>query len=133
MKEYLFVYGTLLEDFAPKEIATAQEQLKCVGAGFINGRLYDLGEYPGAVLEQDGGNKVFGKIYELPSDVEILKALDEYEEFFPRKRKQSLFIRKQTSVSRANKKPIKAWVYEYNRDVRFSPIIRSGDYSTVAA
>lgn len=133
MKEYLFVYGTLLEDFAPKEIAAAQEQLKYVGAGFINGRLYDLGEYPGAVLEPDGRNKVFGKIYELPSDAKILKALDEYEEFFPRKRRQSLFIRKQTSVGRTNKKPIKAWVYEYNRDVRSSPIIRSGDYSKVAA
>ena len=50
MKDYLFAYGTLAEEHAPQEIAGTVTQLRYVGQGFVFGRLYDLGEYPGAVL-----------------------------------------------------------------------------------
>ena len=56
MKDYLFAYGTLAEDRVPLEIASAVKRLKYVGDGFIFGRLYDLGDYPGAVLESERHN-----------------------------------------------------------------------------
>ena len=63
MKDYLFAYGTLADDTAPKEIAAAMKRLKFAGEGFVFGRLYDIGEYPGAILSERGGDKVFGKIF----------------------------------------------------------------------
>ena len=50
MKDYLFAYGTLAAENAPPKIAGTVKKLKCIGEGFIFGRLYNLGEYPAAVL-----------------------------------------------------------------------------------
>lgn len=133
MKQYLFVYGTLSKSLAPPEIAPIVRDFKYVGAGFINGQLYDLGDFPGAILDEAVHNKVYGKIYELPTDSKTLDALDEYEEYYPRARKKSLFVRKQAIVSRSNKKPLKAWVYEYNGKPKSSKKIASGNYSKAAA
>ena len=83
MKDYLFAYGTLAETHPPPEIATAVKRLKYVGDGFIFGRLYDLGEYPGAVLENERRNKVFGKIFEVPRGRTLFERLDGYEGFDP--------------------------------------------------
>jgi len=132
MKDYLFAYGTLAEDRVPLEIASAVKRLKYVGDGFIFGRLYDLGDYPGAVLDAGARRKIFGKIYELPSDSKLLNRLDTYEEFDPERPSQSLFVRKQTSINRPNKKTVKGWVYEYNKGVRRRPLIEHGRYSKKA-
>jgi gamma-glutamylcyclotransferase (GGCT)/AIG2-like uncharacterized protein YtfP len=133
MKNYLFVYGTLAEENAPQEIAGTIKKLKCVGEGFIFGRLYDLGEYPGAVLDTSLSNKIFGKIYELPGDSELLDRLDAYEEFDPEHPAKSLFVRRQAAITRPNKKKVKGWVYEYNGDVRSLPLIKNGSYFPIAA
>jgi len=50
MSDYLFTYGTLKHGHAPDEIASAVTKLRPVGKGFVPGVLYDLGDYPGAVL-----------------------------------------------------------------------------------
>ncbi len=133
MKDYLFAYGTLAEDCVPQEIASAVKRLKYVGDGFIFGRLYDLGDYPGAVLDAGTRHKIFGKIYELPSDSKLLNRLDTYEEFDPERPAKSLFVRKQTSINRPNKKTVKGWVYEYNKGVRRRPLIENGRYSKTSA
>jgi len=133
MKDYLFVYGTLVEENAPREIAGTIKKLKYVGDGFVLGRLYDLGEYPGAVLVASPTNKIFGKIYELPDDPGLLDRLDAYEEFDPEHPAKSLFVRKQASITRPSKKKVKGWVYEYNGDIRSLPLIKNGYYSPVAA
>jgi gamma-glutamylcyclotransferase (GGCT)/AIG2-like uncharacterized protein YtfP len=133
MKEYLFAYGTLAEENAPQEIASTVKKLKYAGEGFILGHLYDLGEYPGAVLNASRSNKIFGKIYELPDDPDLLDRLDAYEKFDPENSATSLFVRRQAPIARPNKKKIKGWVYEYNGDVRSLSLIKSGYYSPIAA
>jgi gamma-glutamylcyclotransferase (GGCT)/AIG2-like uncharacterized protein YtfP len=133
MKDYLFAYGTLAENHVPQEIAVAVKRLKYVGDGFVFGRLYDLGDYPGAVLDSGARHKIFGKIYELPSDSKLLNRLDTYEEFDPKRPAKSLFVRRQASISRPNRKKVKGWVYEYNRDVGTRPLIENGRYSRKAA
>ena len=133
MKKYLFVYGTLAGENAPQEIVSTVKKLKCIGEGFIFGRLYDLGEYPGAVLDGRPSNKIFGKIYELPTDPELLNRLDAYEEFDPRNPAESLFVRRQIPISRPNKKKVRGWVYEYNGDVKSRSLIRNGHYFAVTA
>ena len=130
MKEYLFVYGTLNEELAPPEIADTVKKLKFIGEGFAHGTLYDLGEYPAAVLDDSG--KIFGRIYELPVDAKILQKLDRYEGFYPQNPAKSLYLRKKTKV-RLNNKNLTSWIYEYNRDLSNAPIIKSGNYSTAQA
>ena len=133
MKEYLFVYGTLADGSPPREIANTVRKLKYVGKGYVSGRLYDLGKYPGAILDTGARSRIFGKIYELPGDPKLLNRLDVYEEFDPERPHQSLFVRKQASINREDKRKIKGWTYEYNRDVRARPLIHNGRYSKRAA
>src|SRR5579863_5960301 len=111
---YLFVYGTLLPGKAPREIATVVRKLRPMGDGFVRGRLYDLGEYPGAVLGKSG-QIIAGKIFEIPEEPGLLKRLDEYEEFDAEEPKESLFLRKKWPVTRAEgKQRLVCWIYVYN-------------------
>lgn len=128
MKQYLFVYGTLMQEFAPPEIVETVKNLKFVSEGFVYGSLYDLGEYPAVILGDS--DKIFGQIFELPDDEEILRKLDEYEGVYPNNRKKSLFLRKKTIAYSGNKK-LQSWIYEYNQDLSNVPIIESGNYSTL--
>src|ERR1700733_12607737 len=109
MAEYLFSYGTLQPELAPVEVESLVRKFKLVGRAYIYGLLYDFGEYPGAVL---GGNeKVWGQVFELPSDTLILRRLDEYEGFDPLKMSTSQFIRKPCNAKLANGQQFEAWVY----------------------
>ncbi|MEY2500876.1 MAG: hypothetical protein QOI07_1210 [Verrucomicrobiota bacterium] len=132
MSDYLFAYGTLAEK-PPAEIAALVRQLKPMGEGYVSGLLYDAGEYPGAVLGGPSRARVFGKIFQLSSDRSVLKQLDNYEGFNPRHPGTSLFVRKRAFVSRAKQPPLEAWIYEYNKDVRSLPLIKSGHYAKAYA
>lgn len=79
MTEYLFAYGTLLPGLAPEEIASEVDKLQPVGEGFVDGKLYDLGSYPGAVIDSASAWIVYGTVYELPEDANLLRKLDAYE------------------------------------------------------
>ena len=133
MKDYLFAYGTLAAENAPPKIAGTVKKLKCIGEGFIFGRLYNLGEYPAAVLGTSPRSKIFGKIYELPDDPRLLDRLDAYEEFDSEHPGKSLFVRRQASINRSNKQKVKGWVYDYNGDVSSLPRIRNGRKSKMAS
>lgn len=133
MSEYLFVYGTLISEYAPPEIEETVKKLKYIGDGFVYGRLYDLGEYPGAILGNSAKTKIFGRIYQLPTDTDVLQKLDEYEEFYPHRLHKNLFVRKKTTVFLDEGKKIKAWIYEYNQEIDSTQVIESGNYSELAA
>jgi gamma-glutamylcyclotransferase (GGCT)/AIG2-like uncharacterized protein YtfP len=132
MNDYLFAYGTLAENKAPQEIAAVIRRFKTAGKGFVFGRLYDVGEYPGAVLDEAGREKIFGKIFEVPSDGLLLSRLDAYEGFDPERPTKSLFVRRPTIINRPNDSPLAGWIYEYNGDVRSLPVIKSGHYSKIS-
>lgn len=55
------------------------EKLRSLGEGFLFGKLYDLGSYPGAVIDPASAWLIYGAVYELPEDGEILRKLDAYE------------------------------------------------------
>ena len=133
MTDYLFAYGTLAAEKSPGEVASAVKKLRCLGEGFIFGRLYDLGDYPGAKLRSEANEKVFGKIFELPADRTVLNKLDNYEGFDPARPAESLFVRKRTSINRSNRQRLNGWVYEFNGDVTGCPVIESGSYSKISA
>ena len=129
MKEYLFVYGTLRPAKASTEGASLLRQLRRVGKARVLGRLYDFGEFPGAVLDEFGGTTISGELFELPQNRSILNALDEYEEFDKDNGNKSLFVRTKADVEVSDGHRVKSWIYVYNRDPGDAPLITSGDYS----
>ncbi len=133
MSEYLFIYGTLLPGHGPKVVADVVEKLRYVGQGAAQGRLYDLGEYPGAVLNASSRTKILGRVFELPQDKNVLKSLDAYEGFNPNNLKNSLFSREQTTITLDDSRKLRCWIYVYNQDVSSAKLISSGDYSKYQA
>lgn len=73
MSEYLFSYGTLRPELAPREIAVAVSQLRKAGEGFVRGTLYDLGNFPGAAIDPSSEFKILGAVYRLPQDPDALR------------------------------------------------------------
>ena len=92
MTKRLFVYGTLAPGREPEPLRPMLARMTLVGPASIAGSLYDLGSYPGAILE-GSAPPVFGQVFELPDDDSILQALDDYEGFDPRQSDAGLFRR----------------------------------------
>ena len=117
MREYLFVYGTLLPGKEPPTVASVVKRLRPIGEAYVRGRLYDFGEYPGAIVDSRAATRIKGFLYEVPKDPTILRRLDRYEGFDPNDPSGSLFVRRRRQVMRDGKK-LRSWVYEYNRSPR---------------
>jgi gamma-glutamylcyclotransferase (GGCT)/AIG2-like uncharacterized protein YtfP len=129
MTHHLFVYGTLSPQHAPPEIAATVRRLRPVGAASVRGRLYDLGEYPGAILSKSSRSVIRGEVFELPSDAQTLSSLDNYEGFEPGKPSSSLFVRRIWPVVMDDGTRLRCWVYVYNGDTRRALPVQSGRYS----
>lgn len=111
------------EDWQPKVRA------RFVGRGRIDGVLYDLGEYPGAIrTDADSGAQIKGELYELGNPKLAVKLLDQYEGFFPDGLQSSLFVRTTAPVTLENGQTKNAWVYVYNRPVNKAKLVCGGDY-----
>lgn len=117
MSEYLFVYGTLQPASAPPEIKEIVGRWRRVGSATALGQLYDLGEYPGAVLDAGTSTRIIGEVFELPKDPAVLATLDEYEGFDADAPQDSLFQRVKTEVKLAEGGKQEVWIYVYNRNV----------------
>ena len=131
MPEYLFVCGTLRQEMVQNispEIAALMQGLRFVGMGTIRGQLFDLGEYPGAVVGENFETKVIGEIYELPEPRAVLDVLDVYEGFIPGELEASLFARIQASATLLDDRQLDCWLYAYNDWVATGRLIEGGDY-----
>jgi gamma-glutamylcyclotransferase (GGCT)/AIG2-like uncharacterized protein YtfP len=128
MSEYLFSYGTLQPGLAPREMAAAVSQLREVEKGFVCGMLYDLGSFPGAVIDLSSELKIFGTVYRLPQDTDALRRFDEYEEFIPGDPGSSLFLRVLTAVTLQTGATLSCWMYVYNRPTEGATILKTGQF-----
>ena len=128
--KYLFVYGTLHPDRAPEEIADIVRRFEIVGKGTVPGTLYDLGAYPGAVLNESGQRRISGTVFRLPEGGDVLSRLDAYEEFDPGAPERSLFIRRPCSVQLSDGPRLPCWIYQYNRSAEGAAIIESGTFAS---
>ena len=119
----VFVYGTLRPgDVGFRETALA-DRVECLGPAQVAGTLYDLGEYPGAVLGKSG--IIRGELL-LPLDRGVLPLLDEYEIYDPADPKSSEFLR---LIATTVDSGLSIWIYAYNRSVTDVPVIPSGDWA----
>ena len=108
------MYGTLRRSHTPPEMTAVMRRLEWVGRGSVLGRVYDLGDYPGAVFDQRSSEEIQGEVYKLPMDGKVLEKLDAYEEFQPSRPEDSLFIRVSISVQVKTGKRLKCWAYRVN-------------------
>ena len=97
--DYLFVYGTLRKDYNHPMSKFLNAHSEWVDKGFFYGLLYDIGEYPGAIIDISNTKKVFGEIFQIKDTETLFKKLDTYEGFGDPFPKPHLFIRKKDDNS----------------------------------
>ncbi|MGB6742188.1 MAG: gamma-glutamylcyclotransferase family protein [Terracidiphilus sp.] len=132
MAEYLFLYGTLQPGHAPAAIASAAARLRPTGEGHVHGTLYDFGHYPGAILDASTQRKIFGSVYELPDDPDVLRRLDDYEELNPDAPQLGQYLRVLHPVTLSTGETMNCWIYIYNRDPGPARIVESGRWGRAA-
>ena len=123
---YLFVYGTLLtegNEFAAFLMANSV----LYGSGKFKGKLYDIGEFPGAVFQPSSEYDVHGQIFLMNQPEMILRRLDDYEGFGAGQPEPNEFIRTLISVETEDK-PVNCWAYLYQLPTDGLWHIRSGNY-----
>jgi len=123
---YLFVYGTLLDERNPFALYL-KNSCSLYKKGKIKGKLFDLGEYPGAILQAAGEQFVHGSIFLMDNPDETLKKIDDYEGFGSAHLQPNEFIRELTEVE-TDDEPLLCWAYLYNKPVDGHWHIDSGDY-----
>jgi gamma-glutamylcyclotransferase (GGCT)/AIG2-like uncharacterized protein YtfP len=124
----LFTYGTLLPPFrASTDLEPAVfTALKTCGQAHVEGKLYDLGPYPGAI--RAAGFTLWGELYrlDLKARPDLLNELDRYEGH------PTLFRREPVKVMCAGQ-TYTAWIYWYACSLELAKPINSGNYVTYRA
>ena len=98
-KHLVFVYGTLRRG-GVRSMSIRFPGAKFIAAAEVSGGLYDLGAYPGLLLDESNSS-VVGEVYEV--DDEILTRLDEIEA-------SSYYWREQVEISLGAHRR-KCWIY----------------------
>lgn len=115
------VYGTLRLERVRRDLGLA-ELVAPGGRCLLPGRLYDLGAYPGLVLDGDGG--VVAERFTVLDEAAMAR-LDRYEGYDTHDPEGSLFRR---VVLDCLDPPVPVWCYLYNRALADAPLIASGDW-----
>lgn len=118
--ERLFIYGTLLPNLVRPPLDALVARLTPLGAATVKGRLYDLGPYPGLVLDDSQG-RVQGELFALPEESALLASLDEYEG-------SCLYRRVECRAMTAAGETVACWVYECHADLSRAAVIPHGNY-----
>lgn len=118
----LFVYGTLRRGLRLHHHLQGAVYL---GEARIAGSLYDIGTYPGLLVNPSPG-WVSGELFKV--DEEMIQSLDAVEEYNPEEPERSEYLRRVVTVWAPTGVPMKAVTYIFNRDVQGFVFIDSGDY-----
>lgn len=118
-QDYLFVYGTLRNNYNLKLKNQIAKDLEYVGKAKVVASLYDLGKYPGAIKENNN-NEVVGDVFLIDNPERTFKILDKYE--------GDKFTRNKNRIRLRSGKHIDAWVYWYNQKPLKTQKIKYKDY-----
>jgi gamma-glutamylcyclotransferase (GGCT)/AIG2-like uncharacterized protein YtfP len=122
----LFVYGTLRKGFRSHKLLQ-RFHARLIVSGSVRGRLYDLGNYPGAV-DCSGAERVCGEVYFLPQPGAAFRALDRFEGFDPARPESNEFERRETTVTLADGHKMRAWIYWLPGAPATRRRVRAGNY-----
>ena len=126
--EFIFVYGTLRRDTATPMSYLLAQHCGYFSEGYMQGRLYQVEGYPGAIESDNPKDRVYGEVYSLVNPSLILPELDNYEECTNKFPEPHEYTRKKLPISLIGGACITAWVYVYNHSVSNLMRIKSGDY-----
>lgn len=124
---YVFVYGTLRSGFdnPGRDVLTTHGRF--VGEARAEGRLHDLGAYPGMVVAFDEGWTVRGEVHELVHEPERgLTRLDRYEG--ARGSDPLPYERRKVPIRLADGDTLEAWTYVWTEDPPAGSLVESGDW-----
>ena len=106
-KECIFVYRTLRKDSKNRMYHILARNADFVGEGTFIVKLYNIGDYPGAVPSSDPDEVVKGEVYALRNPNSVLRVLDEYEGCGPGDPSPTEFRREKVNISLENGENIK--------------------------
>ncbi len=109
------MYGTLL-DMDNEYAIYLKNNSEYYTSGKIRAELYDIGEYPGAVLSSQSKTGVKGRVLKINNPAEVLTVIDGYEGFGENQPQPNEFIRTEIGVETEVGKVV-CWVYLYNLPV----------------
>lgn len=130
--DLVFVYGTLTRDSGNDTSLFLAQNAFCSGQGFVRGRLYNLGSYPGMVLSEAPDETVRGELYEIAGERReaVLDRLDEYEGCGTSDPQPHEYRRELADVFTIDGDIVTAWTYVLNQPTDGLELIDSGDYLT---
>jgi len=128
MTDDLFVYGSLRTGAGTRMEAELVRGARAAGRGWLPGRLYDLGAYPGYVPGAEDDGRVLGEVWTLTAPETLLPLLDRYEGCTEDDPEPHEYRRVVQTVQMADGSTREAWVYVYNRPPAGLRPIPGGDY-----
>jgi len=121
----LFIYGTLLNH--NNEFAVyLKEHSHFFANGKVRGKLYDIGEYPGAILD-NGDEYIYGVILQIEDPEVVFLEVDDYEGYGDEQPEPNEFIRVSVDVETA-REIVSCYIYVYNLPVDSLQQIEGGRY-----
>ena len=126
--QQLFVYGSLRSDVGHTANNLLNDYFTLSAPAKVKGKLYHLGDYPGAVPVEEEAY-IVGELYLLNEGHDVnnaFEALDDYEGVHPKAGETPLYRRQLTTVYTRHQTTT-AWIYWYNQYVSGKPLIASGD------
>ncbi len=125
----LFVYGSLRSGFQSNAYHYISHYFTLLGHATVNGRLYDLGEYPAALPAPGADSLIHGELYDLNEKNAfgwVFGQLDDYEGVVTEEGETAMY-RRELVTANINGQEAIAWIYWYNGDVTGKPVVPSGD------
>ena len=126
--DLVFVYGTLMRGFDHPMSRRLAASAEFLGEARCQGRLYMVAHYPGLLRSDDVADIVFGELYRVHDDDELLAVLDGYESIGPGYAAPTLYLRETLSVTLVDGAVAEAWTYIYNRRIDEAKRIVSGRF-----
>jgi gamma-glutamylcyclotransferase (GGCT)/AIG2-like uncharacterized protein YtfP len=132
MPAHLFVYGTLMAsantDLGRAERRRLAAEGEVISVATIRGRLYDLGRYPGLVI--DGSGAVHGELVRLNDAAATFAWLDPYENVSSPPAPQDEYARRICAVTAESGRALDAWVYIYGGGLDGAEAVPTGRWRT---
>jgi gamma-glutamylcyclotransferase (GGCT)/AIG2-like uncharacterized protein YtfP len=123
---FLFVYGSLIDE--GNEFAIyLKGNSTFYSPGKVKGKLYDIGEYPGAVLSAEDDAYIYGNILRIDTPEKVFKVIDDYEGYGGEQSWPNEFTRVLTYIE-TEIGIINCWIYVYNLPVNGLGYIKGGRY-----
>lgn len=126
--DFIFVYGTLRKGADTAMSQVLARHCEYYADGYMQGKLYEINGYPGAVESDNPEDKVYGELYRIIDRGVVLLQLDEYEECTNQYPVPHEYSRKKLPIALTGDGSVMAWVYVFNHSIANLVPITSGDY-----